>query len=55
MNVGFKIYEKKDIFCFSTSTDSSVLQVYIVFGTEGVHILSYKPSHETSGKELMNL
>ena len=54
MNVGFKMYEE-DIFCFSTRTDASVLQVYIVFGTEGVHILKYKPSRETSGKGLMNL
>ena len=54
MNVGFKIYQEKDIFCFSTLPDASVLQVYIVFGTEGVHIHMYKPSRETSGKELMS-
>jgi len=54
MNVGFKIYEEKDIFCFSTLPDASMLQVYIVFGTEGVHIHTYKPSRETSGKEMMS-
>jgi len=54
MNVGFKIYEEKDIFCFSTLPDASILQVYIVFGTEEVHIHMCKPSHEISGKEMMS-
>jgi hypothetical protein len=53
MNVGFKMYEEKEIFCFSTLPDASVLQVYIVFGTEGVHVHMYKPSRKTPGKELM--
>jgi hypothetical protein len=55
MDVGFKLYEKQDIFCFSTLTNTSILQVYIVFGTAGLHIHMYKPSRETSGKEMMSL
>jgi hypothetical protein len=52
LNLGFKIYEEKDIFCLTTLTEVSLLQVYIVFGTEGVHIHMDRLSLETSGKWL---
>jgi hypothetical protein len=54
MNVGSTTYEENTIFCSFSIPDASISQVYIVFGTEGVHIHMYKPSRETSGKELMS-
>jgi hypothetical protein len=33
IDVGFKIYEEKEIFGLSTLPDASILQVYIVLGT----------------------
>jgi hypothetical protein len=54
MDVGFKIYEEEKIFCFFTLPDATILQVQNVFVTEGVHVHLYKPSRETSGKELMS-
>jgi hypothetical protein len=52
LNVGFKICEEKDIFCFTTLPEVSVLQIYVVFGTEGVHLHMERLSRETSGKGL---
>jgi hypothetical protein len=52
MNVGFKICDEKGIFCLTTLSEASILQVYIVFETEDVHMHMDRLSRETSGKGL---